>query len=99
VSCVICGAPAVDDHHVIPKGRTNKKNPAPWCEDKRNKALLCRACHLKAHTRPGRVNLIHLLAARRPHLDYNEEPWGWYLSLPIREGWYGVHSDLIGTIL
>ncbi len=95
ILCEVCHKrEAVDPHHIVPKGRTSKKTRAvraPWCEDRRNKVLLCRECHNKAHTLPGRVCLVHLMAKAYPSWNYNEPPWAEYLAMEPDLDWYSEH--------
>lgn len=44
-TCRICGAPSVDAHHVLPKGRGGKDDPENGCG-------LCRRDHTWVHEHP-----------------------------------------------
>ncbi len=60
IPCAVCGATAVDIHHIEPKGMGGRRSADVIA----NLIALCRECHTKAH-----ANLItkeELYEARKP---------------------------------
>ena len=60
ISCEVCGAKAVDIHHIEPKGMGGSKNK----DFIANLIALCRSCHTRCHSDKefsSRTKKIHLL--------------------------------------
>ena len=60
ISCEVCGAKAVDIHHIEPKGMGGSKNK----DFIANLIALCRSCHTRCHSDKefsSRTKEIHLL--------------------------------------
>ena len=63
-TCYICGATAVEWHHIIHGTKGNKI----LSEDLGLMAPLCRSCHHKVHHRDGELDLILKTEAQRIYL-------------------------------
>mgnify|MGYP003954049663 CR=1 FL=1 len=60
IGCEVCGAKAVDIHHIEPKGMGGSKTK----DFIANLMALCRSCHTKCHTHKAfssRAKEIHML--------------------------------------
>lgn len=76
--CALCGRPATDLHHIVPRSRTSRKHPAEWLNDPRNLIALCQGCH--SNDRPTRVRCVQVMRERHKDWDYNVAPWAEYLE-------------------
>jgi 5-methylcytosine-specific restriction endonuclease McrA len=50
IPCELCGAPAVDIHHIRPRSHFGKKRNIE-CDAAENLQALCQECHEKIHNR------------------------------------------------
>jgi len=72
--CILCGKPAVDIAHIVPRSHAVKNSAAIW--RKENMACSCRSCHreTKAQRQKFLERMIELYG-----YDYSMTPWAEYL--------------------
>ena len=72
--CILCGEPAVDIAHIVPRSHAVKNSAAIW--RKENMACSCRSCHreTKAQRQKFLERMIELYG-----YDYSMAPWAEYL--------------------
>ncbi len=76
--CILCGQPAVDIAHIVPRSHGKKNSVTIW--QLKNLACSCRACHIE--TRAQRIRFLKRMQELYA-FDYSMQPFAQYL---IEEG-------------
>ena len=76
--CLLCNRRGADVHEIIPKSRFGKLNMQD-CFDIKNRVLLCRLCHEKAHTIEIRKRLLFIMKNKYGY-SYEESIYEKYLE-------------------